>query len=235
MGTRIKHSFIFKFALIICIFFVSALNSYAYNNSLSGIDINQIQDKYNITLKLDKSVNVKKILQNDKNLTLILNSTIPADSVDIIYDNTSGIDNVIVQKKNKDNTIIYVEGNNLNNAQIYTKDLSTGLIKKSNNSIDFINTNFYISDYKYITYSILGFIFLFIALLFNRPKNRKYNSVNTSEYCRLNTLRNKNNSKSRYIPSINYNISKSNMTVPKEFRISQLAEYEKNEQIRKAG
>ncbi len=226
MSTRVKFSFIFKLTVMAVLLICSVLKSFASVNALSGINITQLNDKY---------VNVSKILENDNNLTLILNSTIPADSVDIIYDNTSGIDNVIVQKKNNDNTVISIEGNNLSNASIITKDLSTGLVQKNDSSLNMFSSNFYIADFKLILYCVLGFALLFFMLLLNRPANKKYISANNQDFSQSATLRNKINSKSRYIPSINYNISKSNMSVPKELRISQIPSYQNDEQIRKAG
>ena len=210
----------------------SITSSFASVNSLSGIDVNQTDNGYNIILKMNKSIKVQKIQQSDNNLMLLLNSTIPSDSVDIVYDNTADLENVIVQKKNADNTIIYIEGKNIKNSNIYTKDLTTGITKESNSNNSFL----YITDYKLFLYCVFGFIFIFALLLFIRPKNKntlKSKQLNSNKYSDINTLRKKNSVQNRYIPSINYNIKNPGISIPNDLVSSSY--FDDEEQIRKVG
>lgn len=229
MKTRIKVNII-KLFLVVCVFLFSNLNALAFN-ALSGVDVKQINnDVYNITLKVDNSVKIKKVTDSKGNLTLILSSIIPADSIEIVYDNTSDLKNVIVQKKNDQNTIILFQGKNIENAKIYTKELSTGLLKSLDANPGALNNYLYIANKKYFSFAILGFISLFFIMLSLRPKSKRYNPQ------AQNTIRTKVNSKNRYIPSINYKINntKGNMSVPKDFVISKIRTYQE-QKIRKAG
>lgn len=228
MKTRINYNILTRFFMVVCIFFFSALNAQAFN-ALSGVDVKQNDNNsYNITLKVDNSVKIKKITDSQDNLTLVLDSIIPTDSVEIVYDNASDLKNVMVQKKNTDNTVIVFQGKNIENAKIYTKELSTGIVKPfDENSL----TNYlYIANLKYFLVGLAGVVFLFFMLISMRPKSKRYNSASAQ------TLRNKINSRNRYIPSINYKINsvRANATVPKELVISKLNEYQE-QKIRKAG
>ena len=75
-------------------------------------------------------------------MTLLLKETLPTDSVEIVYDNAADLQNVIVQKKNNGDTAVLLQCKNIQNAKIYTKDLSTGLIVQNSNN------KFYITNKK---------------------------------------------------------------------------------------
>lgn len=241
MGTRIKHSFINKFLLFICIFFFSALNAFA-SNALSGVDVKQIDDgSYNVILKIDNSVNIKKNTDTKDNLSLILDSAVPADSVEIVYDNTSDIKNVMVQKKNSDNTMILIQGKNIENAKIFTKDISTGIVNPLDNKLNSLNNYLYIANVKYLSFCFIGIIFMFVLMISLRPKRTKYSynvkkQYKTIKQTTINNMNKKTNSSKRYVPSINYrinNVRYNNMSVPKDFEVN--TEVFEEEKIRKAG
>lgn len=241
MGTRIKYSFINKFLLLfICIFFFSVLNSFAAN-ALSGVDVKQIGDgSYNVILKTDSSVNIKKITDTKDTLLLILDSSIPADAVEIVYDNTSDVKNVMVQKKNSDNTMILIQGKNIENAKIFTKDISTGIVNPLDNKMNSLNNYLYVANVKYLTFGFIGIIMMFILMISFRPKQTKYSynvkkQYKTIKQTTINNINKKKNYSKRYVPSINYRINNMgyNMSVPKDFDVqSQMFE---EEQIRKVG
>ncbi len=240
MRSRIFFKAIVSMIFLLSMLLFTNLKAIAFESSLSAIDVKQNNNgSYNIQLKLDKAVDVKKIFNGNDNLTIMLSSAIPSDSMEIIYDNTSDINNVIVQKKNDNNTLILFQGNNIKNSDITIKELSTGLIK----NIDLNNPSFlFIPHKKLLSYSILSFILMFIVLLNLRPKEKRYysnNSYNTIK-SKADTLRKKNLIQEKRIPSINYNIkngfNSSNIyaSVPKEFVINKY-QAEEMENIRKAG
>lgn len=245
MSTRVRFGLLNKLYLFICVLLCSTVMSFAADNSLSGIDVKQIGDaNYNIMLKLDNAVNVQKVSNEKDNLTIILNDTIPSDSVEIQYDNAADLDNVIVQKKNNENTIILLQGRNIENANIYTKELSTGITKQNNLKDNSINSVLFVVDKKIVSFSVIGVMMFFFLMLSLRPKNRRYSSASVNvknqknvKKDTINTLRNKNNTQSRNIPSINYRVNGSArvaMSVPKDFVINNYKTQE-TEQIRKAG
>ena len=239
MRTRVKYSFINGFLLSVCIILFSALNAFAAN-SLLGVDVKQDgNDNYKIILKVNNAVNIKQFSESADNLTLVLTSAVPSDSVEILYDNASDLKNVIVQKKNSDNTMILLQGKNIDKAKIYTKELSTGILKQFDSNANSLNKYLYIANAKYLLFGLAGIILLFFLMISSRPDlkgnvNKKSNKQKKqTEYV---TIRNKIVNQRRYIPSIHYRINnvKTNMTIPKDFVISTLSQYEE-EKIRKVG
>lgn len=241
MNTRNKFSLIINL-LFICIFFVSSMASYAMN-SLSGVDINQTdKGNYNIVLKTDSAAKIDKISEKNNSLIITLTSVVPVESLEILYDNISDIKNVMVQKKNSDNTMVIIEGNNIENANIYLNDLSLGTIKPVDANISSLNNYLYIENVKYFTFCVVGIFIMFLLMLSFRPKQEKYTSNVKKQYNTVkNTTINKINKKhsnvqKRYIPSINYRITglEANMTVPDSLRNSASVIFEE-ERERKAG
>ena len=203
-----------KIILCFCVLFLTTLSANAINNSLTGIDVKQnAKDGYNIILKLAGKTNIKKIISSNDSLALVLNSTVPSDTMEIIYDNTSDINNVIVQKKNKDNTIVVVEGKNIANASIYTKDISSGTISE-----------FSEKNYNYDMLPIGIFALGFLAMVaYRRKTNKKRNIINNHINGKINTR--------KTTPNIAYNTQKSFVSAPKDFVINR---YMEGEKIRKA-
>ena len=237
MRTRFQK--LSKFFLFICIFLCSSVFAFAAENSLLGIDVQQQGESYNVMLKLNNNADIQRMVNAQDSLTIVLKETVPTDSVEIIYDNAADLENVIVQKKNNGNTLILLEGKAIENASIYTKDLSTGLVSQAGKEKS-LNNYLFIADKKIAGFSILGLVMFFMLMLSLRPKNKRYNSnvknVKTQKSVSSNTLRNKNINQSRSIPSINYKVNGgfSKMSIPKDFVINNHMASER-EQIRKAG
>ncbi len=238
MRTRIKK--LNKLFLFICIFLCSSVCAFSVENAVSGIDVQQLGPaNYNVMLKMNGDVDVQKVVNGKDNLTIILKETVPTESVDIIYDNAADLENVIVQKKNNGNTVIFLQGKNIENARVFVKDLSTGNLSQSDSEKSLDNYLF-IADKKIAGFSVLGLVMFFMFMLSIRPKNKRYNSnvknVKTNKTLSENTLRTKNINQSRSIPSINYKLNGgfSKMSIPKDFVINNHMANEK-EQIRKAG
>ena len=235
MNTRIKYSFTIKLFLILCVFCFSALNAFAAN-VVSSVNVKQTNSgNYDIILKINNFVNIKKVTNAKDSLSLILDSTVPAESIEIIYDNTSDLKYIILQKKNTDNTLIYMQGKDIENAKIFVKELSTGLLKPLNTKNNYI----YITDVKYLSIVLSSIFFGFILLLGLRNKKRKQNieEYNKIKYQNNTHLqKNKVSNQKRYIPSINYKINTAynKMSIPENFIISHSQKY-KEEKIRKVG
>lgn len=234
----------FAFVLV-CLF--STVGAFATENSLSGVDIKQSSGNgYQLFLKLDKKAQIKKIVENQDNITLVVNSTLPSESMEIIYDSEDNLSNVIVQKKNDSNTLISLQGQNIANAEIFTKELSTGVIKTLDSNENFLSGLFFVVDKKIIGSSIVAMFLFFLMMFMSKPRNKRHsmsnaNNISKSKQGYANTLRNKNLVQSRNIPSINYrhngSFSSVNMraTTPKEFVINNQKQMVEKEQIRKAG
>ncbi len=233
-----------KLLCTVFVFFAITLGSFAANTSLSGIEVNKQADGvYKIILKTDKKTQIKKVMNEQDRTSVLLNSTLPSEPMDIYYDNDSAFTNVIVQKKNNNNTLVLFEGENIGNSQIYTKELSTGQIKPIED-VNAINNIFFVADKKLLVASLSAVMLFFLIMLLSRPKSKRYSSVdvknvvNRKRQTGVNTLRNKNLSQSRNIPSINsslngsFNSAKMYMTTPNELVVNDSYE---EEEIRKAG
>ncbi len=227
MNTGIKRILLIIFAII-----TGANCSFCADNSLLGIDVKYTaQNGYNITLKTDKTAQITKKLDENGNILLSLKQTLPSQNLEIINDNTEELTNIIVQKKNNENTLILLQGNNIANSKIYTKELSTGILKQ----LDAKNQLFYIADKKLLASSLISMLLIFLLGIFKRPKKKQYSTKDVKEFktkIKADTLRKKNLIQSKNIPSINYKLNTVN-TMPKDFTLN-INTYEE-EKIRKVG
>ena len=220
---------------------ISSVGAFAATNSISGVDVKQIENgEYSVILKMDRNANIKKISDNMDTLDIVINSALPVEDMEIVYDNAADLKNVIVQKKNANNTVISLQGKNVENAKIYTKELSTNAIKEVKT---FGLFNF--ADNKSILFALIGL--LMFMMLKSSKKSKKQNSIVAQEVSSkkarkskkqtINTINKRNKVAAQNIPSINYRIngsfaaSQQNMSIPKDFVINQ---YQK-EQMRKVG
>ena len=184
----------------------------AANTSLTGINVKQNSNNTDVILKLAGNSKIKKIVNSNDNITLILNSAVPSESIDIVYDNTSNINNVIVQKKNNDNTVIMLEGKNIANASIFTKDVLNG------NNLTPLNSKTLFFNFNRLSV-IFGIMFLLFILCINlKRKHTKLHSINKNIY-------------SKTISSVPYKTTNKFISTPKDFIINRYMEEEK---IRKA-
>lgn len=243
MSTRVKLNLGIKLLLFVCLFlFTGALCSFAKENSLLGIDVRQNDNGYyNIQLKLDNFVQIHKINNDNDNISLLIDSTIPSNDVEIVYDNASDLNNVIVQKKNDGNTLILFQGKNIQNSLIYAKELSTGLIKQADvkNNSAFV----FIAHKKILIAGLFSFFMIFLVRLFSRPKKKTYTADNVTKQVKQKnkamTLRKKNLVQSKRIPSISGNTNgsfnnNSFVSKPKDFVINNY-NLPNEDKIRKVG
>lgn len=207
LGSEKKYTH--KFILTLFMMSVFALNAFCAENSVSSIKVKQIEDgEYEILLKTDKSARVRKTVEGDS-LILTIDSVVPSNSVEIVYDNAPGIQNITVQKKNSDSTLVFMQGNNIKNSVIYTKNLSTGQVNLVNSD----NGLFFIADKNILRASTLIMICLFMFLIAMRPQKKKYyenkNEINglIMQKKSASTLRHKALIQSANIPSINSKIN----------------------------
>lgn len=227
MSTGVKRLF-----LLIIMFLFTAINVYAKDNSLSGITVQYSDNQgYNIVLRTDMPAQINKSVDENGDLLLTLKETLPAESFDIVYDNAEETSNIIVQKKNH-NTKILIQGDNISQAKIYLKELSTGVMKPIESNKGFISL---ISGKNISAISILSIILLLIINFRAKSKRQKLAKAGAQQLKSkiiANTLRKKNLIQSKNIPSINYKVN-TFATVPNDFIINQ-NEYSEPEKIKKA-
>lgn len=221
---NIGKEYIKKIILFASVFLISTISAEAANNSLLGIDVKQnAKDAYNVILRVEGNADVKKTISTSDTLTLILNSTIPTDTMEIIYDNTSDVNNVIVQRKNSDNTMVVFEGKNISNAKIYTKDVSTGLVNLITTATPFFGINKNMFSFS-IGIMLLWFGIFYLFRIRKQQKLQKH-LKNVNKHIL------KNAKVSDLTPSIAYKSQNAYVSAPKDFIINRYLEAEK---IRKA-
>lgn len=216
--------------LLISLFAFMFMTVSAYASTLSEIEITQDNNgKYNVVFSLDSKTKIVKENSSKGNLSLLLKGTNLADNLNISYENSTDLQNVVVQKKNKDNSIVLLEGKNIEEAKILAKDINNGVIseiKLKNNSL---------------LYSVLGVFGLIMLLairntiILRRKRKRVVQDPNElikKKIQEVNTLRKKNKQQSKNIPSINYNLNNSKTTIPEGFVINN---YKNNQENRKVG
>lgn len=234
-----RKSIFNKLFITVGIVAISTMNAFAGVNSISGIDVKQTDTNgYDILLKVDKNSEIKKYSQNPDSLTIAVNSAIPSDSLDIIYDNASDLENIIVQKKNAEDTLILLQGKNIANAKIYTKELVSGITKENGGIKNPLNNFLFLSDKNTLTSSLISIVMFLALFLTLKPKNKNVKNQNAEFYSHVrtmqnaNTIRKKMSIQSKNIPSINYKINKASTSIPHDLTIKQ---YEEKEYVRKVG
>lgn len=241
-----KFNILNKCIAFVFVFLCVSLSSFAVENSLSEVGLKQSVDNgYQVFLKLDKKAQIKKIVDGSDNLTLVVNSTLPSESMEIIYDSEDSLANIIVQKRNDNNTLISLQGENIANAEIITKEISTGTTKKLDTNENILNNLFFVADKKILGISLVGIFLFFIMMVASKPKRRKtssnMNKTTNTHQTSANTLRNKNLVQSQNIPSINYKVNgsfssaNSHTTMPKDLVVNNKKNTIREQQIRKAG
>ena len=199
------------------------LQVYAYASAaaLSGVDIKENnKGGMDVILKLDGKAEIKKSFAASDVLNIYINSAAPAENADIIYENTSNIKNVVIQKKNSSKTAVMIEGKNIANADVYIKHgASDTLIPvKSGNFLSF-------NDKTAVFSAAALFIFLFMMSSSNRriKERRRLNRINNS----LNSIKAYNDTVSPRV----YNEISGCASTPDDFVINRYL----NEKMRKAG
>lgn len=222
--------FIKSVKLLISVFAFMFMTVSAYAGTLSEIEITQDENgKYNVVLAVDSQTKIVKENSAKGSLSLLLKGTYLDDNLNVSYENSTDLQNVVVQKKNKDSSVVILEGKNIENAKILSKDINNGTISevKLNNS--------------YLLYGILavlGYIMLLAVrnTMILRKKRKKVsqdpNELIKKKIQEVNTLRKKNKQQSKNIPSINYNLNNSRTTIPEGFVINN---YKNSQANRKVG
>ena len=99
--------------------------------TLSEIQINPREDSYEVTVKTDRDVSIDKQITSDNELILNLKGTKPAKFVNTIYNNTSGIDHVIIQSESGDQVKVLIEGENVAGSSVKLRTEKTVTDRKS--------------------------------------------------------------------------------------------------------
>lgn len=99
----------------------------ASDNVLQAIQVDGVKDSYNIVLKSDDVVDLKKTVQAPNKMVLTLKGIRASKTINTIYNNTSSVDSVVVEPVNDDTVKILIQAENVGNAGIHFDTLKTPL------------------------------------------------------------------------------------------------------------
>lgn len=117
-----------KYLLMLAVGFYFVGNSvFATDNVLQAIQINGVNDTYNIVLRSDDVTEVKKTIQAPNKMILALKGIRASKTINTIYNNTSSVDSVVVEPTGADSVKIMIQAQNVANAQVNFDSLKTPL------------------------------------------------------------------------------------------------------------
>ena len=98
-------------------------------NVLSEIKISPDGNSYQVLLKTEKPVPIKKVIETNNKIYIELQNVEPLASVSTIYNNVPNINNVVVEPMSKNSVKILVQGKNVNDAKVQFE--STNILKNN--------------------------------------------------------------------------------------------------------
>jgi len=107
-----------KVFLIVLISLFTAISVNAADDVLQSVQIEPLNDSYNIVLVADNAVTVKKTVQAPNRIILSLKGIRASKTLNTVYKNVSNVDNVIVEPTGLDGLSIMLQGENASNATV---------------------------------------------------------------------------------------------------------------------
>ena len=101
----------------ILIFITGSVNA-AVDNYLNEVVLEGTADGYNIVLRSDFPIKVKKYIPNNNQIVLTMKSACSSKRINTIYKNTNAADNIIVENNSKDVLKVYINAKSIANANI---------------------------------------------------------------------------------------------------------------------
>lgn len=131
MGIK-KIFILFAMAIAFCI---AGSMAFASDNVLQAIQVNGVNDTYNIVLKSDDVAEMQKTVQAPNKMMITLKGIRASKTINTIYNNTSSVDSVVVEPMGDDAVKILVQATNVSNAQVNFDSLKTplGILNNSPN------------------------------------------------------------------------------------------------------
>lgn len=126
----VKFKYVVKNLLLASAICLTVNSVYAVENVLQAIQIEGVKDTYNIVLKSDDNAEVKKTIQAPNKMLLDIKGIRASKSINTIYSNTSSVDSVVVEQTGNDTLKIFIQGDNVANADVKFDSLKTPVLKK---------------------------------------------------------------------------------------------------------
>lgn len=122
------------FTIAAVLFSLAGSNVFASDNVLQAIQVNGVNDSYNVILKSDDVAEIQKTVQAPNKMILTLKGIRASKTINTIYNNTSTVDSVVVEPTGDDSIKISLQGQNISNAKVNFDSLKTplGVLGNSN-------------------------------------------------------------------------------------------------------
>ena len=128
MKTNLKRGLI-TISLATTVVLFTTMAGFCNNNAvLSSINIEGINDSYNIELKMSKDADVVTKVPSQDKLILELNNTESATLIKTGFKQAGNIEDVIVQPLGKNKTRLFISGKNVSNSKIVIDSTKTAVI-----------------------------------------------------------------------------------------------------------
>lgn len=107
-----------KVFLVVLISIFTAISVNAADDVLQSVQIEPLNDSYNVVLVADNPVTVKKTVQAPNRIILSLKGIRASKTLNTVYKNVSNVDNVIVEPTGIDGLSIMLQGENASNSTV---------------------------------------------------------------------------------------------------------------------
>lgn len=108
-----------RLILIVTILFIFAVNAVsAAGNFLNSVVLEGTENGYNVVLRSDARVKVKKSIKSNDSMVLTLRGITVADNINTLYKNTTSVNNIIVESAAPDEVKVYINAKDIAKANV---------------------------------------------------------------------------------------------------------------------
>ncbi len=127
----------------------SSASAFAADINLSGIEISQAEQGYNVTLKTDKKTSYKKMIKGSEQLVIEMKNTAATEDFATAYNDVATINNVTVTPSGSDDLKIQIQGTDVDKSNISLDYKNSALpVESQNFDPNQINLSLPVDNYK---------------------------------------------------------------------------------------
>lgn len=186
-----------RLILIVTILFIFAVNAVsAAGNFLNSVVLEGTENGYNVVLRSDARVKVKKSIKSNDSMVLTLRGITVADNINTLYKNTTSVNNIIVESAAPDEVKVYINAKDIAKANV---------ILSTPNSAPLAVGDRFAREKMVWT----GFSVIFLLLMIHSIKSQNRRIVR-----KMNMRDREIEFYKATIPSINYKVKNTYSTIP---------------------
>lgn len=194
---RLGENKLRRLILIVTILFIFAVNAVsAAGNFLNSVVLEGTENGYNVVLRSDARVKVKKSIKSNDSMVLTLRGITAADNINTLYKNTTSVNNIIVESAAPDEVKVYINAKDIAKANV---------ILSTPNSAPLAVGDRFAREKMVWT----GFSVIFLLLMIHSIKSQNRRIVR-----KMNMRDREIEFYKATIPSINYKVKNTYSTIP---------------------